>query len=58
VISEALKHQVNLETSSSFDIDLIMKLYKEGKLQPNFVDKISFFKAYNFSLKNSLPRLK
>jgi arginine decarboxylase len=32
VISEALKHQVNLETSSSFDIDLIMKLYKEGKL--------------------------
>ncbi|CAA6828416.1 MAG: Biosynthetic arginine decarboxylase (EC [uncultured Aureispira sp.] len=32
VVSEALKHKVNLETSSSFDIDLIMKLYKEGKL--------------------------
>lgn len=32
VVSEALKHKVNLETSSSFDIDLIMKLYKEKKL--------------------------
>lgn len=32
VVSEALKHKVNLETSSSFDIDLIMKLYREKKL--------------------------
>jgi len=32
VISEALKHKVNLETSSSFDIDLILNLYKEGKI--------------------------
>lgn len=32
VVNEALKHKVNLETSSSFDIDLIMKFYKEGKL--------------------------
>ncbi|WMX16652.1 arginine decarboxylase [Aureispira sp. CCB-E] len=32
VVSEALKHKVNLETSSSFDIDLILKLYKEKKL--------------------------
>ncbi|MFT5646503.1 MAG: arginine decarboxylase [Aureispira sp.] len=32
VVSEALKHDVNLETSSSFDIDLIMKLYEENKL--------------------------
>lgn len=32
VVREALKHKVNLETSSSFDIDLIMKFYKEGKL--------------------------
>ena len=31
VVSEALKHNVNLETSSSFDIDLILNLYKEGK---------------------------
>ncbi|MCR9154198.1 MAG: arginine decarboxylase [Bacteroidetes bacterium] len=31
VVSEALKHKVNLETSSSFDIDLILNLFKEGK---------------------------
>lgn len=32
VVSEALKHQVNLETSSSFDIDLVLNLYKEKKI--------------------------
>lgn len=32
VISAALKHKVNLETSSSFDIDLILKLYEKGEL--------------------------
>jgi len=32
VISEALKHDVHLETSSSFDIDLILSLYEEGKI--------------------------
>lgn len=32
VIQEALKHNVNLETSSSFDIDLILNLYKNNKL--------------------------
>lgn len=31
VIQEALKHKVDLETSSSFDIDLILKLYKQQK---------------------------
>lgn len=30
VIKEALKHNVNLETSSSYDIDLILDLYKKG----------------------------
>lgn len=30
VIQEALKHNVNLETSSSFDIDLIINLYDKG----------------------------
>ena len=35
VISEALKHDVNLETSSSFDIDLILKLYNKGELKKN-----------------------
>ncbi len=32
VIAEALQHKVNLETSSSFDIDLILKLHEEGKI--------------------------
>ncbi len=32
VIKEALKHRVNLETSSEFDIDLILNLYQKGKL--------------------------
>lgn len=35
VVSEALKHKVNLETSSAFDIDLILNLYKERKLDKN-----------------------
>jgi arginine decarboxylase len=32
VINEALNHNVNLETSSEFDIDLIISLYNEGKI--------------------------
>lgn len=32
VINEALNHDVHLETSSSFDIDLIRKLYEKGKI--------------------------
>ena len=32
VINEALKHKVNLETSSSFDIDLILNLHEKKKL--------------------------
>ena len=32
VISEALKHNVHLETSSSFDIDLILNLLEEKKI--------------------------
>ncbi len=35
VVKEALKHNVNLETSSSFDIDLIMNMYQKGKLDKN-----------------------
>ena len=35
VISEALKHNVNLETSSSYDIDLILNLFKDKKIDKN-----------------------
>ncbi len=37
VISEAIKHDVHLETSSSFDIDLILKLYEQGKINTSTV---------------------
>ncbi len=32
VVNEALKHNVNLETSSSYDIDLILHLFKDKKI--------------------------
>ncbi len=33
VVEAALQHHVHLETSSSFDIDLILNLYEKGKLE-------------------------
>ncbi len=35
VVNEALKHDVNLETSSAYDIDLILHLLEEKKLDKN-----------------------
>jgi arginine decarboxylase len=35
VVNEALKHNVNLETSSSYDIDLILHLFKDKKIDKN-----------------------
>ena len=37
VVKTALKEDVHLETSSSFDIDLILKLYKEGELTTSII---------------------
>jgi len=37
VVSAALKHNVNLETSSSFDIDLILKLLDKGELDTSYI---------------------
>jgi arginine decarboxylase len=37
VINEALKHKVNIETSSSFDIDLIRYLHKTGKINKEII---------------------
>ncbi len=37
VINEALKHNVNLETSSAYDIDLILSLYRDKKIDKNRV---------------------
>lgn len=32
VLSEALRHDIHIETSSSFDIPIVRKLYKQGKV--------------------------
>jgi arginine decarboxylase len=37
VINEALKQNVNLETSSAYDIDLILSLFREKKIDKNRV---------------------
>ncbi len=37
VVSAAMKHNVNLETSSSFDIDLILKLYEKKELNKSCI---------------------
>ncbi|MCK9562668.1 MAG: arginine decarboxylase [Bacteroidales bacterium] len=37
VINAALRHNVNIETSSSFDIDLVLKLYKEKKIDKSII---------------------
>ncbi len=37
VVRAALKHKVNLETSSAFDIDLIRKLYAEGEIDTDII---------------------
>lgn len=37
VVKTALKEGVHLETSSSFDIDLILKLYSEGTITNNII---------------------
>lgn len=37
IISAALKENINLETSSSFDIDLILNLYKKNKVNKNLI---------------------
>jgi len=67
VIKTALKEGVHLETSSSFDIDLIFKLYSEGLVSQStiivhngyktedYLDKI--IKLHNEGFKNSITVL-
>ena len=35
ILEEVLKHDVNLETSSTFDIEIIRELYNQGELKQN-----------------------
>jgi arginine decarboxylase len=51
VISEALKQKVNLETSSSFDIDLILNLYHEGKLDNDRILVHNGYKTDDYLMK-------
>ncbi len=64
VVGAALRHNVNLETSSSFDIDLIERLYKDGEIDreriiihngyksPEYIKKI--IKLQNSGFSNSV----
>ncbi len=51
VISKALQHNVNLETSSSFDIDLIQKLYRKGELDKSIDIIHNGYKTDDYILK-------
>ncbi len=48
VLDEVLKHQVQLETSSAFDIDLIRKLYEKGKISKDIIIVCNGFKPLNY----------
>jgi arginine decarboxylase len=51
VISEAVKHDVHLETSSSFDIDLILRLYEQEKITTSTVLVHNGYKTEDYILK-------
>ncbi len=48
VIDEVLNENGNLETSSAFDIDLIRKLHKAGKIDKNIIIVNNGFKTPNY----------
>jgi arginine decarboxylase len=48
VIKEALKQNVNLETSSSYDIDLILELHAKGLVDPNSAILHNGFKTKDY----------
>jgi arginine decarboxylase len=51
VIQEALKHKVNLETSSSFDIDLILNLHKNKQIDKNRIIVHNGYKTDEYLIK-------
>jgi len=48
VIQEALKHKVNLETSSAYDIDLILKLLEKKKIDKKRIIVHNGFKTNDY----------
>lgn len=53
VLKEVLDHDAHIETSSSFDIDLIMKLYREGKVNEKTIIINNGFKTEEYTEKIS-----
>ena len=51
VINEALKHNVNLETSSAYDIDLILNLFHDKKIDKNRVIVHNGYKTDEYLVK-------
>jgi len=54
VISAALKHDVHLETSSAFDIDLIQNLYKEEKIDKKRIIAVGIKKPIKIGIRMAI----
>ncbi|MCO6486993.1 MAG: arginine decarboxylase [Phaeodactylibacter sp.] len=48
VVNEVLRHNVHLETSSAFDIDLIRRLHKKGRLTEETIVVCNGFKTQDY----------
>lgn len=48
VLNEVVKHNTNLETSSAFDIDLILNLYKNKKISTNTIILHNGYKTQDY----------
>lgn len=51
VLDEALQHDVQLEISSAFDIDLIRRLYEQGKIKKDIIIVCNGFKPPSYLAK-------
>lgn len=51
VLNEALEHDVKLETSSGFDIDLVRRLFAQGKIDKNIIIICNGFKPESYMAK-------
>jgi len=51
ILDEVLRHQVQLETSSAFDIDLVRRLYKRGKIDKDTIVVCNGFKPTHYKAK-------
>ena len=51
IVEEALSHDVQLETSSAFDIDLIQNLHRHGKISKDIIIVCNGFKPQHYLAK-------